>query len=57
MIVIIEIEDGLAAYQFKDDNDNVVHFENLSRIEQVRILNGFVNGYELFRSVLKEEDE
>lgn len=55
MIIIIEIEDGLAAYQFKDSNDNVVQFENLSRGEQVRILNGFANGYNLFKNALKEE--
>ena len=57
MIVTIEIEDGLVGYQFKDDNDNVVQFEDLSRREQVRILNGFANGYNLFKSVLKEEEE
>ena len=56
MIVIIEIKDGLVGYQFKDGNDNVVQFENLSRREQVRILNGFANGYQLFRSVLKDEE-
>ena len=56
MIAIIEINDGLAGYQFKDDNDNVVLFENLSRKEQIRILNSFANGYQLFRSVLKEEE-
>ena len=56
MIAIIEINDGLVAYQFKDDNDNVVQFENLSRKEQIMILNSFVNGYQLFRSTLKEEE-
>lgn len=57
MKIMIEIEDRLAGYQFKDGNDNVVQFENLSRREQVRVLNSFVNGYELFRRVLKEEEE
>ena len=57
MKVTIEIKDGLAGYQFKDDNENVVQFENLSRREQIRILNSFVHGYELFRIVLIEEDE
>ena len=53
----IEIEiDDLVGYQFKDDNDNVVQFENLSRMEQIRILNSFANGYQLFRGVLKEEE-
>lgn len=56
MIAIIEIDDGLVAYQFKDDSDNVVQFENLSRKEQIRILNSFANGYQLFRSILKEEE-
>ena len=56
MIVIIEIKDGLVGYQFKDGNDNVVQFEDLSRREQVRILNSFANGYQLFGSVLKEEE-
>ena len=54
----IEIEiDDLVGYQFKDSNDNVVQFENLSRREQVRILNGFANGYNLFKSVLKDKEE
>ena len=57
MIVTIEIKDGLVGYQFKDGNDDVVQFENLSRREQVRILNSFANGYELFRNVLKDEEE
>ena len=57
MIVTIEIEDGLVGYQFKDGNDNVVQFEDLSRREQVRILNSFANGYQLFRSILKEEEQ
>ena len=57
MITIIEINDGLAGYQFKDDNDNVVRFEDLSRQEQVRILNSFVNGYSLFKIALKGEEE
>lgn len=57
MIVTIEIKDGLAGYQFKDGNDNVVQFENLSRKEQIRILNSFANGYSLFKDVLKEMEE
>ena len=54
MKVTIEI-DGLVGYQFHDDNDNVVMFENLSRREQVRILNSFASGYKLFIQVLKED--
>ena len=55
MKVTIEISGGLAGYQFKDDNDNVIQFEDLSRKEQIRILNGFANGYELFIQALKED--
>ena len=57
MTVTIEIKDGLVGYQFKDDNDNVIRFEDLSRREQIRILNGFANGYSLFKDVLKEKEE
>ena len=57
MIVIIEIKDGLVGYQFKDGNDNVVQFEDLSRREQVRILNSFANGYSLFKDILKAMEE
>ena len=55
MKIEIEISGGLAGYQFHDDNDNVVLFEDLSRIEQIRILNSFANGYELFINALKED--
>ena len=54
MKVTVEIDD-LVGYQFHDDNDNVVYFEDLSRTEQIRILNGFANGYRLFIEALKEE--
>lgn len=54
MKVTIEI-DGLVGYQFHDDNDNVVSFEGLSRKEQIRILNSFANGYELFVNALNED--
>ena len=54
MKVTIEI-DGLVGYQFHDDNDSVVYFENLPRIEQIRILNSFADGYRLFIDALKEE--
>jgi hypothetical protein len=57
MTVTIEIKDGLVGYQFKDGNDNVVQFENLSRREQIRILNSFANGYSLFKDILKEMEE
>ena len=55
MKVTIEINDGLAGYQFKDDNNEVSQFENMSRVEQIMVLNSFVNGYELFIRCLKKE--
>lgn len=57
MTITIEIKDGLVGYCFKDGCDNVVMWKDLSRREQVRILNSFVNGYELFMSALKEEED
>lgn len=56
MTITIEIKDGLAGYSFKDGSDNVVQWEDLSRREQVKILNGFANGYELFIHALKDEE-
>ena len=57
MTITIEIKDGLVGYRFKDGSDNVVMWKDLSRREQVKILNSFVNGYELFVSALKEEED
>lgn len=52
----IEIEiDDLVGYQFKSDENNVVSFEDMSRREQIKVLNAFVNGYNLFINALKEE--
>ena len=52
----IEIEiDGLLGYQFKSDENKVIRFEDMSRREQIKVLNAFVKGYELFINALKEE--
>ena len=56
MKVTIEI-DGLVGYQFRDDKENVVKWEDLSRKEQIKVLNGFANGYELFIRALKEQED
>lgn len=55
MKVTIEIDNSLVGYRIMDDNDKFVHFEDLSRVEQIRILNSFASGYELFIETLKEE--
>lgn len=57
MKATIEIDDDLVGFQFHDDNGNIVMFENLSRREQVMILNSFIDGYKLFYDVLKEEQK
>ena len=52
----IEIEiDDLIGYQFKSDENEVIHFEDMSRREQIKVLNAFANGYKLFIGALKEE--
>ena len=52
----IEIEIGdLIGYQFKSDENKVVRFEDMSRREQIKVLNAFANGYELFINALKEQ--
>lgn len=52
----IEIEiDGLVGYQFRSDENEVIHFEDMSRREQIKVLNAFASGYELFINALKEE--
>ena len=52
----IEIEiDDLVGYQFKSDENEVIHFEDMSRREQIKVLNAFVSGYKLFITALKED--
>lgn len=55
MTITIEIKDGLAGYEFKDGNGEIVQFEKLPRVEQVRILNSFANGYNLFLKALNDD--
>ena len=54
----IEIEirkDGLTGYWFKSDENKVIHFEDMSRQEQIMALNAFASGYAMFINALKEE--
>ena len=55
MKVTIEIDGSLMGYRIKDDNNKFVHFEDLSRTEQIRILNSFTEGYRLFIEAFKED--
>lgn len=52
----VEIEiDELAGCRIADDDGNTKNWEDLSRQQQIRILNSFANFYELFVKFLKEE--
>lgn len=52
----IEIEiDEMVGYQFKSDKNEVIRFEDMTRREQIKVLNSFANGYALFINALKEE--
>lgn len=52
--VTIDLDDSnLAGCQVLKD-DYVEQFENLSRQEQIRICNSFVQFYQLFSKVIKE---
>lgn len=52
----IEIEiDDLVGYQFKSDENKVIHFKDMSRREQIKVLNAFASGYKLFINALKKE--
>ena len=55
MKIDIEIDD-LVGYQFKSDENKVIRFEDMSRREQIKVLNAFASGYELFITCIKEED-
>ena len=55
MKIEIEIND-LIGYQFKsDENEGILRFEDMSRREQIKVLNAFASGYELFIKALKEQ--
>lgn len=53
--VTIEISD-LAGCAIEKDN-KVIQFEDLSRKEQIIVCNSFVQFYQLFSKVIKNEDE
>ena len=55
MTVKIEFSDDLAGYSFQDENGENTQFEDLTKVQQIRILNAFANGYNLFVKALKEE--
>lgn len=54
MTVEIEI-DELAGCRIIDDDGNTKNWEDITRQQQIRILNSFSNFYGLFVKFLKEE--
>lgn len=52
--VEIEFTDNLCGYSFIKDGKRM-QWEELSRQEQISVLNSFAKGYELFQRFLKEE--
>lgn len=52
--VEIEFTDNLCGYSFIKDG-NRLQWSELSRQEQIRVLNSFAQGYKLFEKFLKEE--
>lgn len=50
----IDITDGLAGYQIVI-NGEIKQFDELSRKEQIKVLNSFSNGYNMFIDALKDE--
>lgn len=53
--IIIEISE-LAGYSFKVDGKKT-NWEDMTRQQQIYVLNAFSQGSSLFRRFLKEEDE
>lgn len=58
MKIEIEIGGDLVGFQFKDDNDTeeVIFFEDMTRQQQIHVINAFAQGYQLFRPALKEQE-
>lgn len=50
----IELSDDLCGFKFESKGQNV-QWGDLNRKQQIRILNSFAKGYELFNKFLKEE--
>lgn len=50
----IELSDDLCGFKFESKGKNV-QWEDLDRKQQIRILNSFAKGFELFNKFLKEE--
>lgn len=56
MIIMIEINNGLTGYRIEGSGGKISRFEDLSRSEQIKVMNSFFNGYELVVGCLKKEE-
>lgn len=53
--VIISIEDDLAGCKFKIGNKKITDFNELTRLEQIKVCNSYAYFYNLFSKFIKEE--
>ena len=56
LTVILEIGGNLCGMTIKDKNDKVVQFEDLTRSEQIKILNCLSQNYNCLVRFLKEKE-
>ena len=52
--VHISLEEDLAGYMLTIDGETV-HFEDITRQQQIKVCNGLAQGYNLFSKFIKEE--
>lgn len=56
LMVILEVEGNLCGMTIKDKDNKVVQFEDLSRSEQIKILNSLSQNYNCLVRFLKEKE-
>ena len=54
--VILEVDGDLCGMTIKDKNDKMVQFEDLSRSEQIKILNCLSQNYNCLVRFLKDKE-
>ena len=56
LMVILKVEGNLCGMTIKDKDNKVVQFEDLSRSEQIKILNSLSQNYNCLVRFLKEKE-
>lgn len=56
LTVILELGDNLCGMSIKDKDGNIVQFEDLSRQEQIKVLNSLSQNYNCLVRFLKEKE-